>query len=64
MGRGHISYEGTRLLAVCDVDRKHLADALAAAGKDVKGYADYREVLQRARTSTSCTSPRRRTGTR
>ena len=47
MGRGHFSYEG-RLLAVCDVDRKHLDDALAAAGKDVRGYTDYREVLQRA----------------
>jgi len=23
MGRGHIPYEGTRLLAVCDVDRNH-----------------------------------------
>src|SRR5512137_621670 len=47
MGRGHFAYEG-RLLAVCDVDRKHLDDAVAAAGgKDVKGYSDYREVLQR-----------------
>jgi len=46
MGRGHYGYEG-RLLAVCDVDRKHLADALAAAGKDVKGYSDYREILAR-----------------
>ena len=46
MGRGHFAYEG-RLLAVCDVDRKHLDDALAAGGKDVKGYSDYREVLQR-----------------
>jgi len=47
MGRGHFDYEG-RLLAVCDVDRDHLDAALAAAGKDVKGYTDYREVLQRA----------------
>ncbi len=46
MGRGHVEYEG-RLLAVCDVDRDHLNDALAVVGKDVKGYADYREVLQR-----------------
>jgi len=47
MGRGHINYEGTRLLAVCDVDRAHLEGVLATVGKDVKGYADYREVLQR-----------------
>ena len=47
MGRGHIPYEGTRLLAVCDVDRKHLDEVLAMVGKDVKGYSDYREVLQR-----------------
>jgi predicted dehydrogenase len=47
MGRGHIGYEGTRLLAVCDVDTKHLEEVLAMVGKDVKGYADYREVLQR-----------------
>ena len=47
MGRGHINYEGTRLLAICDVDRKHLNDVLAMVGKDVQGYTDYREVLQR-----------------
>lgn len=47
MGRGHINYEGTRLLAICDVDRNHLNEVLTLAGKDVKGYTDYREVLQR-----------------
>ncbi len=46
-GRSHIGYEGTRLLAVCDVDRTHLEEVLAMAGKDVKGYTDYRAVLQR-----------------
>ncbi|EFK96329.1 NADH-dependent, partial [sediment metagenome] len=24
MGRGHIPYEGTRVVAICDVDTKHL----------------------------------------
>ncbi len=48
MGRNHIPYEGTRVLAVCDVDRKHLEEALAMAGPDAKGYSDYREVLQRS----------------
>jgi hypothetical protein len=27
MGRGHFEYEGTRLLAVCDVDKNHLDQA-------------------------------------
>ena len=47
MGRNHVPYEGTRVLAVCDVDRKHLEQGLALAGADAKGYEDYREVLQR-----------------
>ncbi|HSK08487.1 MAG TPA: Gfo/Idh/MocA family oxidoreductase [Vicinamibacterales bacterium] len=49
MGRNHIPYEGTRVLAMCDVDRKHLEEALAlpGVGPDAKGYHDYREVLQR-----------------
>jgi len=47
MGRGHINYEGTKLLAVCDVDRNHLNDVLDQVGKGVDGYTDYREVLQR-----------------
>ena len=51
MGRGHMHYPGARLLAVCDVDRGHLEKALAQAEgmelKDVKGYEDFREVLER-----------------
>ena len=49
MGRGHIGYRGARLLAVCDVDRKHLELALNMVGPDsgVKGYTDFREVLAR-----------------
>lgn len=47
MGRGHIAYEGTRLLAVCDVDKNHLNQTLNSVGKDVKGYTDFRELLQR-----------------
>jgi len=37
MGRGHLTYEGTRLLAICDVDRKHLEEVLAMAGKGRQG---------------------------
>jgi predicted dehydrogenase len=46
-GRAHIGYEGTRLLAVCDVDRRHLEEVLAMVGSDVTGYTDYRDVLRR-----------------
>ncbi|MFN8209758.1 MAG: Gfo/Idh/MocA family oxidoreductase [Bacteroidales bacterium] len=45
MGMGHIEYEGTRLIAACDVDKKHLEQALAAGGNSVKGYHDFRELL-------------------
>ncbi len=47
MGRNHIRYTDARLLAVCDVDENHLKKALEMAGNGVKGYKDYREVLQR-----------------
>jgi len=47
MGRGHIKYGGAKLLAVCDVDEAHLQMALKVAGKGVKGYKDFREVLAR-----------------
>jgi myo-inositol 2-dehydrogenase/D-chiro-inositol 1-dehydrogenase len=47
MGLGHLTYEGARLLAVCDVDAAHLAVALAASGPGVRGYHDFRDVLAR-----------------
>jgi predicted dehydrogenase len=47
MGTGHMNYEGSRLLAVCDVDEKHLKTALEKAGPGVKGYKDFREVISR-----------------
>ena len=47
MGQGHLTYEGTKLLAICDADSNHLNSTLAKVGKDVKGYRDFREVLQR-----------------
>lgn len=46
MGRGHIGYEGTRLVAVCDVDQDHLKKAVEMGGKDVRTYTDFREVVQ------------------
>lgn len=47
MGRGHFGYDGTRLLAVCDVDSDHLGAALKAAGPGVKGYNDFRDLIGR-----------------
>ena len=47
MGRGHIRYTGARLLAVCDVDENHLKIGMEMGGPDVKGYRDFREVLDR-----------------
>ncbi len=47
MGRAHLTYPGSRLLAVCDVDKEHLKQALEISGPDVKGYHDFREILAR-----------------
>jgi len=47
MGIGHFSYENTRLLAVCDVDSGHLKRAIDKAGKGVKGFHDFRELIAR-----------------
>ena len=48
MGREHLNYTGARLLAVCDVDKNHLKRAMEIAGPGVKGYKDFREVLERS----------------
>jgi predicted dehydrogenase len=46
MGMGHVT-EYPKTLAVCDVDDNHLANAVKKAGGQVKGYHDFREVLER-----------------
>jgi len=48
MGRGHIRYQGAKLLAICDVDREHLKLAQEICESNVDSYTDYREVLQRS----------------
>src|SRR5690554_1444109 len=45
MGRGHIPYEGTRVVALCDVDRLHLERAKSMINYDVKTFSDFREVV-------------------
>jgi predicted dehydrogenase len=48
MGRNHFGYAGTRVVALCDVDKTHLKEGLALLGdkgKGVKTFSDYREVI-------------------
>ncbi len=46
MGRNHLPYAGTRVVAICDVDRVHLKEVAAMLEKGVKTFTDYRELLQ------------------
>lgn len=46
MGRGHIPYAGTRVVAMCDVDKKNLQLGLDRVEKGVKAFSDYRELIQ------------------
>ncbi|HEY0433597.1 MAG TPA: Gfo/Idh/MocA family oxidoreductase, partial [Chitinophagaceae bacterium] len=47
MGRGHFGYAGTRVVAICDVDRRHLQEGLdLLKDKGVKAFTDYRELIQ------------------
>ena len=45
MGRGHIPYAGTRVVAVCDVDSKHLLQAAQMVGGNIKTFHDHRELI-------------------
>jgi len=46
MGQGHITYPGSRLVAICDVDKNRLASALKQCPTGTKTYHDYRDILQ------------------
>jgi myo-inositol 2-dehydrogenase / D-chiro-inositol 1-dehydrogenase len=46
MGRWHLGNTGDRLVAVCDVDEEHLQHGLTVGGPSVKGYKDFRELLE------------------
>lgn len=46
MGKRHFAYAGTRVGAICDVDKGHLAVASGMLEKGVKTFHDYRELLQ------------------
>ena len=45
MGRGHLSYAGTRLVAVCDVDKNHLELGKALVTDKIAAYHDFRELI-------------------
>ncbi|NGF55162.1 Gfo/Idh/MocA family oxidoreductase [Parapedobacter sp. SGR-10] len=46
MGRGHFKYAGTKTVAICDVDTRHLARAQTALGGGIKEHHDFRELIQ------------------
>jgi predicted dehydrogenase len=45
MGRGHIPYDTTRVVAMCDVDKKHLAEAAARVKEKIDLYHDFRDLI-------------------
>jgi predicted dehydrogenase len=49
IGRTHVTSlnTGAPLLAVCDVDQRHLQEGLRLGGTGVTGYRDFRELLAR-----------------
>jgi myo-inositol 2-dehydrogenase / D-chiro-inositol 1-dehydrogenase len=46
MGRGHFGYAGTKTVAICDVDKNHLAAAQRDLGGGVTEYHDFRELIK------------------
>lgn len=47
MGRGHFNYAGTKTVAICDVDKRHLAIAMQQLNDSgVKQLADFRDLIQ------------------
>ncbi len=47
MGRNHFAYNGTRVVALCDVDKNHLQQGLnILKDKKIKAFSDYRELIQ------------------
>ena len=45
MGRGHFKYAGTKTVAICDVDTRHLALAQNALGGGIKEHHDFRDLI-------------------
>jgi predicted dehydrogenase len=45
MGKNHISYDGTRVVAMCDVDKNHLSQAAALVKDKINLYSDFRDLI-------------------
>ena len=45
MGRGHIGYANTRVVAICDVDKNHLTAAEKLIPGKIKTFHDYKELV-------------------
>jgi len=45
MGRGHIPYAGTRVVAICDVDATHVKKAADIIGGGVKTFHNHHELI-------------------
>ncbi|HBK30672.1 MAG TPA: oxidoreductase, partial [Porphyromonadaceae bacterium] len=45
MGRGHVPYDKTRVVAMCDVDKKHLAQGAALVKDKINLYHDFRDLI-------------------
>ena len=46
MGRGHLNYGGTRLVAVCDVDKNHLELGKNLVKEKIAAYKETREAAR------------------
>ncbi|MCO5948542.1 Gfo/Idh/MocA family oxidoreductase [Mucilaginibacter flavidus] len=46
MGRNHIPYGGTKVVAICDVDKNHLHEVAGMLNNGAKTMSDYRELIQ------------------
>jgi len=45
MGRGHIKYDGTRVVAMCDVDKNNLTKGASLVNEKIKLYHDFRDLI-------------------
>ena len=45
MGRGHIGYAGTRVVAICDIDKNHFLSAEKLIGGGVKTFHNHQELI-------------------
>lgn len=45
MGRGHIPYGNTRVVAMCDVDSNHLSEAAKLVKDKINLYHDFRDLI-------------------